>query len=218
MTNKWPWVFILLFVAPTLWAQPFNTAKADEYIQRITAHQRGIGSVAIYKNNKVIYARDFGQELVGEADQTPHLYRIGSITKLFTAVLIYQLVEEGKLKLDDRIASYFPKLSIPNLFTLKISDLLSHTSGLDDYTCKDDDFYWLREPHTQDELLDNIVQQGTPHYGVKKKNFFFSNTGYYLLARIVEQKRNLSYDEAVKKYIIQKIHYPKNTAQKYLYS
>lgn len=205
MTNKWPWIFILLFITPILWAQPFDTAKADDYIQRITAHQRGIGSVAIYKNNKVIYARDFGQELVGEADQVPHLYRIGSITKMFTAVLIYQLIDEGKLKLDDRIASYFPTLPISNLFTLKISDLLSHTSGLDDYTCKDDDFYWLRDSHTEKELLENIIQQGTPHYGVKKKNFFFSNTGYYLLARIVEQKRNLSYDEAVKKYILQKI-------------
>ncbi|WP_158960868.1 serine hydrolase domain-containing protein [Myroides fluvii] len=196
---------LLLFVASIAWAQKFDTAKADEYIQRITLHQRGIGSVAIYKNNKTVYARDFGHELVGEKNQNPHLYRIGSITKMFTAVLIYQLVEEGKLKLDDRIASYFPELAISNLFTLKISDLLSHTSGLDDYTCKEDDFYWLKEHQSQEDLLDNITQQGTPHYGAKKKNFFFSNTGYYLLARIVEQKRNLSYDEAVKKHIIQKI-------------
>ncbi|WP_410879906.1 serine hydrolase domain-containing protein [Myroides sp. DW712] len=205
MYTKWSIFLILLFLPLIIEAQSFNTAKADDYIQRLTAHQRGIGSVAIYKNNKVIYARNFGHELVGEVDQNPHLYRIGSITKLYTAVLIYQLVEEGKLKLDDRIASFFPELSIPNLFTLKVSDLLSHTSGLDDYTCKEDDFYWLREPHTEEEVLDNIIQQGTPHYAVKKKNFFFSNTGYYLLARIVEQKRNLSYDDAVKKYIIQKI-------------
>lgn len=205
MKNKWSLSLILLLLAPVMWAQNFNTTKADEYIQHITSHQRGIGSVAIYKNNKVLYARDFGQEIVGEKEQTPHLYRIGSITKMFTAVLIFQLVDEGKLKLDDRIAPYFPTLNIPNLFTLKISDLLSHTSGLDDYTCKDDDFYWLRTPQSQEEIIDNIVQQGTPHYGIKKKNFFFSNTGYYLLARIVEQKRNLSYDEAVKKYIIQKI-------------
>lgn len=210
MKNKLSLTFILLLVAPFMWAQKFNTTKADEYIQRITAHQRGIGSVAIYKNNKVIYTRDFGHELVGEDKQTPHLYRIGSITKMFTAVLIYQLVDEGKINLDDRVASYFPALNIPNLFTIKISDLLSHTSGLDDYTCKDDDFYWLKEVQTQEDITDNIIQQGTPHYGAKKKNFFFSNTGYYLLARIVEQKRNLSYDEAVKKHIIQKIHL-KNT-------
>lgn len=201
----------ILFLFPSLgWAQKFNTEKADEYIQRINSHQRGIGSVAIYKNGKALYRNDFGHALVGEEQQNPHLYRIGSITKMFTAVLIYQLIDEGKLKLDDRVASYFPTLNIPNLFTLKISDLLSHTSGLDDYTCYEDDFYWLKEQQTEETIQDNIVQQGTPHFGAKKKTFFFSNTGYYLLARIVEQKRSISYNEAVKKYIIQKIHL-KNT-------
>ena len=195
-----------MLLTPVMWAQKFNTAKADEYLNRIDSFHRGIGSVAIYKNNKVIYSRDFGQELVGENQQMPHLYRIGSITKMFTSVLIYQLVDEGKLNLDDRIASYFPNLNIPNLFTLKVVDLLSHTSGLDDYTCKDDDYYWLRETQSPEEIDNNIIQQGTPHFGGKKKNFFFSNTGYYLLARIVEQKRQMSYDEAVKKYIINKIH------------
>lgn len=194
----------LLFPCSSI-AQKFNSTKADEYIQRINANHRGIGSIALYKNNKVLYEKDFGHELVGEAQQTPHLYHIGSITKMFTAVLIYQLVDEGKLKLDDRVAPYFPSINIPNLFTLKISDLLSHTSGLDDYTCYEDDFYWLKTPQTQEAIEDNIIQQGTPHFGGKKKNFFFSNTGYYLLARIVEQKRQMSYDEAVKKYIIKKI-------------
>jgi len=203
--------FFVYFVAlcPAL-AQKFNTEKADEYIKEITAHKRGIGSVAIYKNNKVIYTKDFGHEWVGESTQSPHLYHIGSITKMFTAVLIYQLIDEGKLKLEDRIATYFPEINIPNLFTLRISDLLSHTSGLDDYTCYEDDFYWLKEPQTEEAILDNIVQQGTPHFKMKKKNFFFSNTGYYLLARIVEQKRNMTYDEAVKKHIIRKINL-KNT-------
>ncbi|MBB1150731.1 beta-lactamase family protein [Myroides sp. NP-2] len=206
MYTKWSIFLILLFFSPSIWAQPFNTAKADEYIERINSFQRGIGSVAIYKNNKVIYARDFGHQLVGEDQQAPHLYHIGSITKMFTAVLIYQLVDEGKLKLDDRVASYFPELNIPNLFMIKISDLLSHTSGLDDYTCYEDDFYWLRESQSEQAIQENITQQGTPHFGLKKKNFFFSNTGYYLLARIVEHKRQMSYDEAVKKYIIKKIH------------
>lgn len=204
-------LFFIVFLLPCIgWAQKFNTEKADEYIQRITSYHRGIGSVAIYKNNKVIYHRDFGQELVGEAQQEPHLYRIGSITKMFTAVLIYQLIDEGKLNLEDRIATYFPALNIPNLFTLKVSDLLSHTSGLDDYTCQDDNFYWLKEAQTQEAIIDHIIQQGTPHYGAKKKSFFFSNTGYYLLARIIEEKRKMTYDEAVKKYIVQKINL-KNT-------
>lgn len=198
-------LFVCLLFTKVSVAQKFNTQKADEYIQRINSFQRGIGSVAIYKNNKVLYRNDFGHQLVGEDQQNPHLYHIGSITKMFTAVLVYQLIDEGKLKLDDRVASYFPSINIPNLFTVKISDLLSHTSGLDDYTCYEDDFYWLKEQQSQQAIHDNITQQGTPHFGLKKKNFFFSNTGYFLLARIVEQQRQMSYDEAVKKYIIKKI-------------
>lgn len=192
----------------SLTGQNIDTQKIDQYIDVIERNNRGIGSIGIYKNDKAVYKRNFGQSKVFEKTTADgeYQYHIGSITKLFTAVMIFQLVDEGKLQLSDRLIRYFPDVDIMNFFQLSIRDVLEHSSGLDDFTCRNDDPYWLGTKTDDETIMQEIESQGIPHYGTgKKKTFFYSSTGYYFLAKLVEQKRKMSYNEAVKKYIINKI-------------
>lgn len=199
---------ILGFISAIATGQNIDTAKIDQYIDVIARNNRGIGSIGIYKNDKVVYKRHFGQDKVFEkpADSGEYQYHIGSITKLFTAVMIFQLVDEGKIQLSDRLIRYFPDVDMMNFFQLTIRDVLEHSSGLDDFTCKDEDPYWLGNQVDDTAIMEEIESQGIPHYRTgKKKTFFYSSTGYYFLAKLVEQKRKMSYNDAVKKYIINKI-------------
>jgi len=133
------------------------------------------------------------------------IFEIASITKILTANLIAQAVNEGKIKLDDYIDGFLPEEYILNenlKNKIKISDLASHQSGLPDI-----DFAKLIELNPQQpvstvtkETLSTIINNCTDlkDYG----KYRYSTIGYTLLGQIVEKLYNKSYDEIIKKKII----------------
>ncbi len=90
--------------------------KLDQLFDRLLEKNKGMGSLVLAKDGKVIYSRSFGYRQITENDKKPLTadtkYRIGSITKMYTAMMIFQLVEEGKLELTDTLDKFFPQ--IPN--------------------------------------------------------------------------------------------------------
>src|SRR3954464_3902415 len=114
---------VLLFIGLTTFSQSVNRAQLDSFFNALDTHHLAIGSIMITSAGKSVYQRSFGKD---QTDQTE--YRIGSITKVFTAVMIYQLIEAKKLTLDTKLAAYYPEL--PNAEKITIAELLGHRSGL----------------------------------------------------------------------------------------
>ena len=117
-------------------AQEINVVKLDSFLNVLASKNMANGSLAISENGVIKYQKAIGYSLMASdkkvtADVNTK-YRIGSATKTFTAAMIFQLIEEGKVKLDQKLSTYFPDL--PNAERITIQDMLYHRSGLHDYT------------------------------------------------------------------------------------
>ena len=177
-------------------------ATLDQLFDRLLEKNKGMGSLVLAKDGVVLYSRSFGYRQITENDKklltADTEYRIGSITKMYTAVMIFQLVEEGKLRLTDTLDKFFPQ--IPNASRITIAQLLSHRSGIPDLQV---DEGWYLQPRTQDEILTTIAK-GQPQFEPDTKTAY-SNTGYNLLGYIVEKVDGKSYSDALKERITSKI-------------
>ncbi len=194
---------LLTFVlATTGYAQTLDKAKLDQLFDRLLEKNKGMGSLTLAEDGNVLYTRSFGYRQIDGAGKKPLTattkYRIGSITKTYTAVMIFQLVEEGKLKLTDTLDKFFPQ--IPNANRITIGQMLAHRSGIHNL---DPDGLWGKQPRTKDEVVAHIAQ-GQPDFEPDAKHLY-SNTGYVLLGYIVEKAGGKPYQEALKERIASRI-------------
>lgn len=172
----------------------------DNYFDSISKYDKAMGTVALAKQGKLIYLRSFGfadiEKNVHNNDSTE--YRIGSITKTFTSVLVMKTVERNKLSLDQKIDKWFP--SIKNAGEISVSDLLYHRSGIHNFT--DDSTYlnWNTQPKTHPEML-QIIEKGGSDFqpGTKMQ---YSNSNYVLLTIILEKTNNKTYEQLLQNEII----------------
>jgi len=183
-------------------AQTLNAAKLDSLLNSLAATNKMMGNLALSHAGKVVYSHAFGAAQVAGAASTPATlatrYRVGSITKVFTAALIFQLIEEKKLTLATPLATFFPQL--PNASTITIDHLLSHHSGLHSFTSDPAYATYLAQPKTQAELL-AIIANTTPDFAPGTKAAY-SNSGYIVLGYIVEKLTKMPYAQAVQKRIV----------------
>lgn len=169
-----------------------------------------MGSFAVAKNGKLVYQKSLGYSSLGPDTiraTSATQYRIGSITKVFTATMIFQLIDEGKLSLDTKLSKYFPQM--PNAEKITVSDLLSHTSGLMDYVNDVTNKSWITTPHPKAELLDTIAKRNV-HFdpGTRQR---YSNSGYLLMGYILEEITGKPYSKLLEIRVVKKISL-KNTA------
>lgn len=196
--------FVILLSGFFANAQAIPTDKIDTFIDYIEQHDRAIGNVSLFKEGKEIYYRDFGQRAVPELQPDRNArYMIGSITKMVTATLILKLAEENKLSLTDKLSEFYPKM--PNAKSITIEQLLGHTSGLGDVNFKDGTIKWLKEKKVGDAaLLKQIRHQGALFK--PGKDFSYSNSGYFLLGKILEKKYGKPFSEIVKEQVATPLH------------
>ena len=111
-------------------AQSINSAKLDSLFSLLEEKNKFMGSIALYKEGHLLYSNAVGQ-VDGTNDRKPDRntdYRIGSITKTFTSVLILQAVEKGKLRLEDTLSKWYPQ--VKNAGRITIRQMLTHQSGI----------------------------------------------------------------------------------------
>jgi D-alanyl-D-alanine carboxypeptidase len=182
------------------YAQTLDKAKLDQFFDRLAEKNKAMGSLTIAKDGNVLYTRVIGYSQINGTEKKPlsaaSRFRIGSITKMFTAVMILQLVEEGKLKLSDTLDKFFPQ--IPNAQRITIAQILAHRSGIPNSRPAS-----KTNAVTKDELL-TIVSKGTPDFEPDTKHLY-SNSGFFVLGLIVEKLTVKSYAEALKERITSKI-------------
>lgn len=182
-------------------AQSIDKAKLDQLFDRLFEKNKGMGSIAIAKDGKVLYTRSFGYSQVTETKKTALTdetkYRISSITKMYTAVMIFQLIEEGKLKPSDKLDRFFPQ--IPNASKITIAQILSHRSGIPDVPPDGSGM----QPRTEEERIAEIARLA-PDFEPGSRHLY-SNSGYVVLGYIVEKAGGQPYQQALRQRITAKL-------------
>lgn len=194
-------ILFVILSSSLLTAQDAQTRKLDALFDKIVTLDKAMGSVSVFKNDAEIYQRSFGyadlENKVLATESTK--YKIGSISKMYTATLILKLVEDGKLKLNTKLNTFFPET--PNAHQINIKNLLNHSSGLFNYT-KTKEFYdWAIVGHTQEEFLQKIIENGTVFQPNEKHKY--SNTNFVLLAFIAEKLHNKPFKQILKSEILE---------------
>ncbi len=181
-------------IATTTFAQ--DAALQAQFDQLLQAQYPADGpgaAVLVTRKGQVIY-----QKAVGMADleldvplRTDHVFRIGSVTKQFTAAAILLLAEQGKLSLQDEITKFIPDYPTQGK-TITVTHLLNHTSGIKSYTSMEEwDDMTRRKDFTPAALVDYFKNQPMDFEpGTKYK---YNNSGYILLGFIIEKVSGKSY-------------------------
>ncbi|MBS1738853.1 MAG: beta-lactamase family protein [Bacteroidetes bacterium] len=200
------WVILLLALSIfTSNGQNINVTKLDSLLNTLSAKGLAMGSLTISKNGTIKYQKAIGYSLVSDNKKVVAnintKYRIGSATKMFTAVMIFQLLEESKLKLDQKLKTYFPDL--PNADKITIRSMLYHRSGLHDYTHDTNFPDWMDKPKSHEELLKIIKQKGSDFEPGTDADY--CNSNYLLLGYIIEKICKMPYADALKKRITSKL-------------
>jgi D-alanyl-D-alanine carboxypeptidase len=198
-------LFLCALIFTAGYAQTPDKAKLDQFFNRLAEKNKAMGSLTLAKDGNVLYSRAIGYSQITGTEKKPvseaSKYRIGSITKMFTAAMIFQLVEENKLKLTDTLDKFFPQ--ILNAQKITIAQMLGHRSGIVDLTDSGDFRSWKTQPKTKDEMV-AIIAKGKPVFEPGEKAEY-SNSNYLLLGYIVEKVGGRSYQEALQQRITSKI-------------
>ena len=192
--------FLLIgLIAFNGFAQTFNQVKLDSLFDSLEKNDKFMGSIAISQNGNEIYARAIGYadiESSKKAD-TNTKYRIGSISKMFTASLIFKAIEEDKLKLSDPLSNFYPEIESANEITIK--ELLGHRSGIFNFTNSPSYLEYNTTSKTKKELIQII--KDVPNVFKPNEKTEYSNSNFVLLTFILEDVFKKSYTQLVKEKI-----------------
>ena len=187
------------FAQPSTKADKLLTASLDSIMAaEFKANEPGAVVIAVRKG-QVIYKKAAGMAdmELNVAIKPDMIFRLGSITKQFTAVAILQLAAQGKLSLQDDIKKYMPDL--PFTETITVEHLLHHTSGIKSYTDKPDFFSNLRIDKSPMEVV-NLTSKDSLEFKPGSQ-WDYNNTGYVMLGYIIEKVSGQTYEDYVQQYL-----------------
>lgn len=171
----------------------------EQSILRAVDRHAFSGTVLAAKEGEVIVREGYGMANVElEVPNTPQtVFRIGSVTKPLTALAMIQLADRGAIRLEDPVSRYLPSFSQGERITLK--HLLSHSSGLPNYTSAENAAAALVHPATVDELIARFANE--PLEFTPGEQFSYSNSGYVLLGKLIEEVSGQAYAEYMRQHI-----------------
>jgi CubicO group peptidase (beta-lactamase class C family) len=194
---------LFLSISTVGFSQNFDKVKLDNYFKALEKNNKFMGSVAVSKNGKLIYSKSIGyadlENKIKATEKTK--YRIGSITKSFTAILILKAIENKKLDINETIDKWFP--TITNSKKITIKQLLTHRSGIHNFTNNVDYLQWNTQSKTEMEMIE-IIKKGGSDFQPSTRAAY-SNSNFVLLTFILERVFNTSYSELVQTYIVKPI-------------
>jgi len=195
-------LIILLLLPISITAQKNYPVLLDNYTQAEFKVKEFNGTVLVMQKGKAIYRKAFGMadREWGVANTVNTKYRIGSVTKQFTAVCILQLAEQGKLSLDDKLSKYIP--DYPKGDSITTHMLLNHTSGIQNYTNIPE--FWPKAvlPLSHDSMI--ALFKNKPLNFSPGTKWDYSNSGYFLLGVIVEKASGKNFSSYLLENIINK--------------
>ncbi len=171
--------------------------KIDSVLKRIHKRQDFNGSILVAKNGKLIFSSEYGYADFSKKTKIDKssAFQLASVSKQFTATAILILYEKGLIGLDDKVVKYFVDFPYEDI---TIKHLLNHTSGLPKY-------FWLAEhewknnkPPTNSEMIEMMAEYKLPLFFKPGSRFDYSNTGYFVLASIIEKISEKNYGDFLK--------------------
>jgi CubicO group peptidase (beta-lactamase class C family) len=194
--------FLLLLLCFNVYSQD-KSQKIDEYLTKCYEYGLFNGTALVSEHGNVILKKGYGYANIewNIPNEPDTKFRIGSISKQFTAMLIMQLVEKGLVKLEGNISDYLPYYPKETGDKITVHQLLTHTSGIFNYT-NDPEFFAEKRffPHTTEEI--------TKLFSGKELDFepgtkwSYSNSGYIVLGAIIEQVTGKSYEQVLQENIL----------------
>lgn len=195
-------IFLLLFVFSAFIFAQSKTDKIDRVVKYYNENGLFSGAVLVSENGKVIFSKGTGlANIEWDIPNTPDTkFRLGSVTKQFTAAIILQLVEQGKIKLDSKLSEILTDYPKTTGDKITVHNLLTHSAGIRDYIgipeyTKD----YIRKDTKLQELIDLFknkeldFEPGT--------SWAYSNSGYVLLGAIIEKVTGKPYEAVLKENI-----------------
>ena len=177
---------------------PFPSAEAliDGLYKSLIGKQASGVAILVSKDGKVIYKKGFGYGNIEKKElvKPETKFRIGSITKQFTASAILKLQEEGKISVTDKLSKFIP--DFPRADEVTIHQLLTHISGIHSFTSKSDFLSKVIAPVTEDEVLASIKTD--PYDFSPGESYLYNNSAYFILGCIVEKVSGKSYEQYLK--------------------
>ena len=182
-----------------VWGQDV-AEKADQYLSTWAKQGRFSGAVLIAKGDKILLRKGYGManyEL--NVPNSPEMvFRIGSITKSFTALSVLQLEEKGLLKVSDPVAKYVPEMP-QGWNEITIHELLCHRSGIPDFASAKAYSEFGNPRHVENALKEYADK---PLVNKPGEVFRYSNSGYILLGRVIEKVSGKTYEEYLNENIL----------------
>jgi len=192
--------FAFLFAAVAAALGQDIAAQADQYLSTWAKQGRFSGTVLLAREGKIVLRKSYGManyELV--VPNTPEtVYRIGSITKSFTALAVLQLEERGLLKVEDPVRKYVPELPA-GWGDISIHLLLCHKSGIPDFMSAKA-YQDFSDPRHIEKALQEYAS--TPLLSKPGEVLRYSNSGYVLLGRVIEKASGKSYEQFLNENIL----------------
>ncbi|MBU0561768.1 MAG: beta-lactamase family protein, partial [Bacteroidetes bacterium] len=195
-------VSIYLLLSVTIFAQS-KVKSIDELMQRYYDYSQFNGTVLVADSVGIVFSKGYGYANLewNISNDVSTKFRIGSVTKQFTAVLILQLVEAGKIDLNKTISDYLPYYREDNGKRANIHQLLTHTSGIPSYTGL---------PNFADEISktksnpkDFVVKHCSGDFEFEPgSQFLYNNSGYFILGAIIEEVTGKDYATVLKENIL----------------
>ena len=187
--------------------------KLDSLLKRINKRHDFHGAVLVAKNEKIVYSNQ-----IGTADfkkktllNKESVFQLASVSKQFTAAAIMLLNERNQIKLTDTVNRYFPEFPYK---AVTIKNLLNHTAGLPKYFWVAEHKWQQEKAPTNSEMMEFLESTDVKRYFKPGRNFDYSNTGYFVLASIVEKISGTSFSSFLKKNIFE----PLQMNHSYVYS
>jgi CubicO group peptidase (beta-lactamase class C family) len=181
-----------------------NAADAiDSLMSTYHSQHEFNGSVLVAKSGQVIYQKGFGYaNLTTEQLNTPQTrFRLASLTKQFTAVLVLKLVDQGKLQLDDVITDHLPEFRQDTGSKITLHQLLQHTSGIPSYGRNKT--YMRNQAHQPVQVAEFIQTHCSGDLDFEPgTQARYSNSGYFLLGAIIEKVTGMPFGEAIEVHLL----------------
>jgi|GEM_PF-435435 len=192
----------LLLVAPGPASSNDHADRIDELVRVYFEDERFNGTVLVAEDGEIIYKKGWG--MANKEWNIPNgpgtRFRIASMSKQFTATMIMQLVEEDRIGLDDRLTDHIPEFRQDTGEQVTIHHLMTHTSGLPDYS--EAPGFWnelMRHPMSPEFVIDSL-SSGDLHFEPGTQ-YRYNNGGFYLLSLIVERITGQDFGEALQERI-----------------
>lgn len=194
---------LFLTIGQIGFSQNLDKTKLDNYFNALEQNNKFMGSVAVSKNGEIIYIKSIGfADVENKVKATENSkYRIGSISKSFTTVLILKAVEQKKINTNQTIDKWFP--TIKNAKKITVTHLLSHRSGIHNFTNDKDYLTWNTQSKTEKEMIEIIAKSNSDFNPDSKAEY--SNSNFVLLTYILEKTFTKSYSELLQEFIVKPI-------------